>query len=253
MGISGGGGGGGSASQGYQYQNQLSQALSGQSIWGPQAGALTNMYTGATNVANRQAATVPGAAARVGAATSPYGYQGLAALGKIAGGGGPLAQYTTPNNALARQQLSQQSAAIGQDFSRNILPTIRAGAGSLGGMGSSREALAKGVAAGDAARAISQAGTNLYAEQYGIGANAAAAQQQAMLGAGQALPEAAAGVYNLGMQPYQAQWAPYSALAAILGGPTALSSSIQQSQNIGEGWNAGVGNPRNNSFGFQLF
>ena len=98
---------------------------------------------------------------------------GIAGLQNLAGGGGPLAQYAQPNNALAQQQLGQYSQQVGQEFNRNIMPGIRSGAGITGNMGGSRAALAQGVAGGDAARAIAQGGTDLYAQQYGIGAQAA--------------------------------------------------------------------------------
>jgi hypothetical protein len=117
---------------------------------------------------------------------------------------------------------------------------LRTGAGIGGNMGGSREALARGVAAGDASRAIAQGGTDLYAQQYGMGLQAA-----------QALPGAAQGYYNLAMQPYQAAWAPFMTAAGIFGGPTALSG--QQSFGLGESWNQQRGNPQKGNWGFQLF
>jgi hypothetical protein len=224
--MQGGGGGGGSASQGYNYGAQLSQAL--QTIWGPQAAALQNMYSGTSNLMNQQAGTIQGAAQN--AANQALPYSGMQQLG----------QYATPNNQLAQQQLSQYSSQVGQEFARNVLPQLRTGAGIGGNMGGSREALARGVAAGDASRAIAQGGTDLYAQQYGIGAQAAAQ-----------LPQAAQGYYNLAMQPYQAAWAPYTAAAGIFGGPQTLSG--QQSFNLGEQWNNQRGNPTKPSYGFNLF
>jgi hypothetical protein len=226
MGIQGGGGGGGSASRGYDYNAQLQQAM--QTIWGPQAQALQNMYGGVSGLMNQQAGQIGGAAQQ--AANQALPYSGLQ----------QLAQYATPNNDLAQQQLSQYSQQVGQEFGRNIMPQLRTGAGIGGNMGGSREALAQGVAAGDASRAIAQGGTDLYAQQYGMGLQAA-----------QALPGASAGYYNLAMQPYQAQWAPYTAAAGIFGGPTALQAS--QSFGLGENWNSQIGKPTKPSYGFQLF
>jgi hypothetical protein len=226
MGVQGGGGGGGSASQGYNYGAQLSQAL--QTIWGPQAQALQGLYSGTSNLMQQQAPQIQGAAQA--AANQALPYSGMQQLG----------QYATPNNQLAQQQLSQYSQQVGQEFARNIMPQLRSGAGLTNNMGGSRAALAQGVAAGDASRAIAQGGTDLYAQQYGIGAQAS-----------QALPGAAQGYYNLAMQPYQAAWAPYTQAAGIFGGPQALSG--QQSFNLGENWNSQRGNPTKPSYGFSLF
>lgn len=226
MGVQGGGGGGGGASRGYDYAAQLSQAL--QTVWGPQAAALQQMYGGATNLMNQQSGQMFGTASAAANAALPYS------------GMQQLAQYANPNTGLAQKQLSQYSEQVGQEFARNILPQLRTGAGIGGNMGGSREALAKGVAAGDASRAIAQGGTDLYAQQYGIGAQAAAQ-----------LPGAAMGYYNMRMQPYQAAWAPYTAAAGVFGGPTTLSA--QQGINLGESWNAQQQNKQKGSWGFQLF
>lgn len=249
MGIQGGGGGGGSANRGYNYGAQLSQAL--QTIWGPQASALQNMYGGVSNLMNSQAGQVPGAAASYAGATMPYLGNAMGQLNDIARGGGVLGQYAQPNNQLAQRQLSNYSQQVGQEFARNILPQLRSGAGLGGNMGGSREALARGVAGGDAARAIAQGGTDLYAQQYGIGAQSANALQNYRMQAAGALPGAASAYFGMGMQPYQAAWAPYTSAAGIFGGPQVLSG--QQSFNLGENWNNQMGNPQKPSWGFQLF
>ena len=227
MGASGGGGGGGSASQGYNYNSQLSQAL--QTIWGPQAQALQGMYSGVSGLMNQQAGQAQGAA---------QGQVNQLMPGAMAGYNA-LQGYANPNTGLAQEQLSQYSQQVGQEFGRNILPQIRTGAGLSGNMGGSREALAQGVAAGDAAKLIAQGGTDLYGQQYALGAQAASQ-----------LPGAAGQIYNLGMQPYQAAWAPYVTAAGIFGGPTALQGS--QSYGMGEQWNTQKGNPTKPQWGFNL-
>jgi hypothetical protein len=227
MGMQGGGGGGGSASRGYNYGAQLSQAL--QTIWGPQGAALSNMYGGVSNLMNQQAGQVPGAAQQLSGQSLPYAQQGMR----------QMAQFANPNSALARRQLGDYSQQVGQEFARNILPQLRTGAGIGGNMGGSREALARGVAGGDAARAIAQGGTDLYAHQYDLAQSAAGM-----------LPQMAGQYFGLGMQPYQAAWAPYTSAAGIFGGPQALSG--QQSFNLGENWNNQMGNPTRPSWGFNL-
>ncbi len=228
MGVSGGGGGGGSANQGYNYSRGLTQSL--QNIWGPQASALSGMYSGASNLMNTQAAQMPGAANAALGAVNPQAQAGLDLT----------AQYANPNSALASQLLSNYSDQVGQNFNRVIMPGIRSDAGITGNMGGSRAALAQGVAAGDAAQSIAQGATDIYSHQYDVAQQAAAS-----------LPQMASQVYNLAMAPWAAQWAPYSSAAGIFGGPTALSTS--QGQTIGEQWNAALGNPTKPNYGLQLF
>lgn len=225
--IQGGGGGGGSASRGYNYSGNLSQAL--QTIWGPQAAGLQQMYGGVTNLMNQQAGQIGAAANQALGRTMPQAQQGL----------NLMAQYANPNSGLAQKQLGQYSEQVGQEFARNILPQIRTGAGLGGNMGGSRAALAQGVAAGDAAQAIAQGGTDLYAQQYALASQAA-----------QMLPQLASQVFNLGMAPYQARWAPYTSAAGIFGGPQVLSGS--QSIGMGENWNTQRGNPTKGSWGFGI-
>lgn len=228
MGISGGGGGGGSASQGYGYNAQLSQMM--QQIWQPQAAALGGLYGQTSNLMNQQMAQVPGAAQTMANQVMP---QAQNAYNLMAG-------YANPNSQLAQQQLSDYSSQVGQNFQREILPGIRSGAGLAGGMGGSRAAVAQGIAAGDAARAIAQGGTDFYSRQYELGAQAA-----------QQMPQMGAQIYNMGMAPYSAAWAPLTSAAGIFGGPTPLSA--QQSMGYQEDWNAGRGNPTKPQYGFQLF
>jgi hypothetical protein len=221
MGIQGGGGGGGGAQQGYQYNQSLSQQA--QNLWAPNAQALQGLYGQATNLMGQQG-----------------NMQGVAQnVLKGAMGGGALGQYAQPNNQLAAQQLQDYSSQVGQNFNREILPGIRGQAGRTGNMGGSRAALAQGVAAGDAASAIAQQGRGLYADQYGIGAQAAAH-----------LPQAISQMYNLGMAPYSAAWAPLSSAAGIFGGPTVLSTG--QTQAFGEDWNRGTQKGTKPSWGFSL-
>lgn len=199
-----------------------SQALSTQAIWGPQSEALQNMFSGATNLLNKQAGQIPGQAAAIGGQVNPAAMTGLR----------QMQQFANPNSALARQQLAGATADITQNFERSILPTLRTGAGVVGGMGGSREALARGVAAGDASRAISQAGTDIYSHQYDLAQNAAGM-----------LPGMAQDVFNLGMAPSAAAWAPYASAASIYGSPTSLTTSKAQSKS----------GSKSSAYGFNLF
>lgn len=256
MGFSGGSSNNSSSSYGYGYNQSLAQSLnaSTQDVWGGQAPALQNMYGQAGNLAASQqdaGARSQGLVdANMGAVNS-----GIGALQNMAQGGGPLAAYAQPNNALARQQLDAASAAIGENFQRNIMPGITSAAGQVGGIGGSREALARGVAAGDASNAIARAATDIYSQQYGIGAQAAAGQQDAMLSAASGLPGAATSAVNLGMSPYAAAWAPLQSMAQILGGPTVLGNSmgVSQAATLGEDWRQQKSSGRSSQWGFNLF
>lgn len=253
MGISGGSTNSNQSSYGYNSSLAQSVNASTQNIWGPQAGALTSLYGQAGNLANTQQGQV-GAAANNLAQPGVAASQGaLSNLQGIANMQGPLAGYANPNSDLARQQLANATSDITQNFQRNILPSITSGAGLVGGIGGSRQALAQGVAGGDAASAISKAGTDIYNNIYNTGAQAAAGLTDAASSAASAIPGMAQGIYNLGMSPFQAQWAPLTSLAGILGGPTALGQSygLSQAQSIGE--QASQAMSKGKQFGFSFF
>lgn len=215
---------GSSSSSGWGYGYNAAQSM--QDIWGPQASALTGLYGDATALAGKQQTQAPAAATGLVRSLMPGAQSGFQ----------QMVQFANPNSDLARQQTANLADTVGTEFNRAILPGIRSGAGIGGNMGGSREALAKGVAAGDAARAISEGGTNFFANAYNQAANAASQ-----------LPAMAGQVFNLGMTPFQAAWAPLQSLASILGGPTALG----QSQAVGENWQQQMSKSRN--FGFSLW
>jgi hypothetical protein len=228
MGVSGGSSNQESSSNSYGYNQSLAQSM--QSIWAPQASALTGMYGGATALQKQQQQQVPGAARRLGAQVQPAGQFGL----------DQMTQFANPNSGLARRQTADLADTVGTEFGRSILPQITSGAGLGGNIGGSREALAKGVAGGDAARAISSGATDFFSNAYSTAASAASQ-----------LPGMAANVFNLGMQPFQAAWAPMSALAGILGGPTTLNRS--QALNQSENWAQAQSQGASKQFGFSLW
>jgi hypothetical protein len=249
MGMSGGSSN--QSSSGYGYNQSLAQSVNGQQVWQPQAQALTGLYGQAQNLANQQQGQV-GATAQGLANTGTAASQGgLSALSGIANMQGPLAQYANPNSDLARQQLASATGDIQQNFLRNIMPGITSGAGLTGNIGGSRQAIAQGLAGGDAANAIAKAGTDIYSNMWNTGAQAAAGLTDAASQAAGMIPQAAQGLYNLGMSPFQAQWAPLTSLAGILGGPTALSYGLSQAQSMGEQSQQSTG--KSSQFGFSFF
>lgn len=253
MGVSGGSSNQSSQSNSYGYSSNLAESINASNVWGAQTPALTQGYKAASDLAASQQPAVTDAATRYGAQGYADSQAGTGALRDLAAGGGPLAAYATPNNALAKDQLAAMTADIGQQFRESILPGIRSSAGQVGGIGGSREALARGAAAGDAARAIGSAATNLYAQQYATGAQAAAGQTDAMLSAGQALPGAAASSYNLGMMPFQSAWGPIASLMSAIGGPTVLSQGVSRAQSASENWGNSTSSGKSSQFGLSLF
>lgn len=211
-----------------------------QDIWATQAPYLQNLYSAAQGLFGQQQGQVPGAANAYAQEGLGGARAGMASMQDIAATGGPVGQYATPNNALAQQQLSEMSQNIGNEFQRNVLPSLNSAAGIAGAQGGSRNALGRGLAASDAQSQIAQAGTNLYGQQYGIGAQAAGAATQARLNAAGELPGMGASLYNLGMSPYTAQWAPMTALASMIGGPTALTTASSKQSGKKTGFNLGL-------------
>jgi len=217
--------------------SEKSSMNSSQSIWGGQSPFLEYLYSAAQQMQQGQSANVTGAAGSLAAEGLGGARAGMASMQDIASTGGPVGQYAAPNNALAQEQLSQLSQNIGQNFQRDVMPALNSAAGVAGGLGGSRNAIGRGIAASDAQSQIAQAGTNLYGQQYGIGAQAAGAATQARMDAAGQLPGMGQSIYNLGLSPYTAQWAPLTALAGMIGSPQALttakSSGKKKSFNFG--------------------
>ena len=125
-----------------------------------------------------------------------------------------------------------------------------------GGIGGGRHAIAQGVAMGDAAQAVAQAGTSIYGNMYNTAAQAAAGQSDAMLSAGSALPGAATSAYNLGMSPFSsASGGRIHSSPRILGGPTVLGSSYGMSQAASgaENWGTATSKGKSSQLGLNLW
>lgn len=246
-----------SSSNSYGYSENLAQSLnsSQSNVWGDQAPYLKQGYQSASNLAARQQPQVEAAAGKYGAQGYGDSQAGVGALRDMAGTGGASAAYASPNNALAQTQLAAMTSDIGDQFRRSILPGIQSSAGQVGAIGGSRAALAKGVAAGDAARAIGTAASDLYGQQYQIGAGAAAQADSNRINAGGALPGAAQASYNLGLSPFSSAWGPIQSMMSSIGGPTVLSNSygVSQAQSGSENWGTSTGSSSGRNFGFQFF
>ena len=108
------------------------------------------------------------------------------------------------NNPYLSAQIQGLGADMGNFYQNQILPGIASSAGLNGQFGGSRQSVAAGMAGQDLARQFQQGATTLRSNAYDSG-------MQNMMG-----------LYNLGMQPYQAQWAPFAQYANLLGAPTVL-------------------------------
>ena len=145
MGFTSGSSNQSSSSNQYGYSDSLAQSLnqSTQNVWAPQGGALSNLYGRATNLANQQQGQIGGVANQLAGQGGQDTRVGIDALRSIAGGGGPLSQFATPNSALAQQQLSDATSNIQQQMQRVTMPGIQTAAGvpaalAAGGRGSRR-------------------------------------------------------------------------------------------------------------------
>ena len=248
MGVSGG--------KSSQASGQATSGLGGQAsfgatdIWGQQIPGFAQLYNQAMGLQQQQQAVAPGTAQNLVA-----GYMPAVNAGHIEPA--EHCRRRIPDRAFCYAEQRAGATAtvgdvgdIGTNFARNIMPQLRTGAGIGGNMGGSREALARGVAAGDASRSISNAATDLYGQQYGIAANAAAGATDARLNAANALPGAASQAFNLGMSPFQSAWAPIAALAQILGDPTILQRTASGGWDLNRGSSSSQG--RSSQFGLQL-
>jgi hypothetical protein len=257
MGVSSGSSNQSSSSNSYGYSQNLAQSInaSQSNVWGDQARFLTSGYSQASDLSKQQSGTIQQDAAKYGTQGYSDSQAGVGALRDVAGSGGASATYANPNNDLAKSQLAAMTADIGDQFRRSILPSIQSSAGQVGAIGGSRAALAKGVAAGDASRAISSAATDLYGQQYQIGASSAAQADSNRINAGGALPGAATASYNLGLSPYSSAWGPISSMMAAIGGPTVLSNSmgVSQAQSGSENWGQSSSSGSSRNWGFQFF
>jgi len=213
---------------------------SSQAIWGGQSPFLEQLYNSAQGLFNQQQGPVWANSTGLAQEGLAAGRAGINSMQDIARSGGPVGQYAQPNNALASQQLAAMSGDIGQNLQRNVMPSLNSAAGVAGGLGGSRNAIGRGLAASDAQRQIADAGTNLYGRQYEIGAQAAGAATQARLGAASELPGMGASQYNLGMSPFTAMWAPMTALASMIGSPTPLTTASSSQKSSKKSFNFGL-------------
>jgi hypothetical protein len=181
---------------------QGNQATSGQGVWGAQQGALGDLY---------------GQSQGLMAGTNPYGQQ-AAGLGQA--GQAAWQQQLTPGQNPYFDQAVQASIDQATDsFKRGTLADLDARSAGVGQLGSSRDRLATGEAAGLFGQSIAQTAAQQRAQQYS-GDQDRALQAIGMTG---------------NMQ--QSAYSPLSVAASLIGGPTVLS----QAQSSGWGDSSSMG------------
>ena len=197
---------GGTQGSGQQSTNLSGQqSTSGQNVWGAQGGALNDLY---------------GQAQALMGGGSPYGQAG-AAVGQ-AGTQAWQGQLTPGSNPYFDQAVQASIDQATDSFKRQVLPELDARSAGAGQLGSSRDRLATGEAAGLFGQSVAQTAAQQRAQQY-------SGDQSRALQA-------------IGMTPamQQGQYAPLSVAASLIGGPTVLNQA--QASGWGEaqssGWSA---------------
>lgn len=169
------------------------------------------------------------------------GAQGQGLLGGIGAAQQGLLNFD--NSAAQQAQIGQLGDELGAFFQNQILPGIGRTAVGVGGLGGSRQGVAQGIAAGEAARAFSGGVADIMSS----GRAQQLAALQGAVGAGSAGIQGAGQLFGLGAAPFSAQFSPLLNLASIIGGPTVLSENQASSQSRTSSRSS------SGSFGFGLF
>jgi len=239
MGFSSGSSQSNSQSNGYGYSlsNAISENASGQTIYGPQAAQLNNLYEKAGWQANNSWGDVANMRATNVLSQNVVG-SGMGAMGEIATGGGPLSNFVAPNNELVQRQIGDLGQTMGDFFNQQLMPGITGSAIGAGGYGGGRNQIATGLAAGEVADAYQQGVTGIMSNAYNQALGAAGMQSQNQIAAQGALNQSAQSLTNLGLANLNSMWAPLQNYQGLLGAPITLGSSYgysaanQQSENI---------------------
>ncbi len=156
-------------------------------------------------------------------------YAGDLAGGLMQGAGGWMSPGSNPaiQNLMARSQmtnpfLENQIQSYGQDlgsfFQNQILPGITSQAGLSGQFGGSRHGIGAGLAGQGIMDQFARGASQMRYDNYNSGQQAANfAGNLANSGIGQM-----GDLYNLGMSPWSAAWAPLQNMGALMGTPTVL-------------------------------
>jgi hypothetical protein len=200
-----------------ESQNASQQASTGanisgseQNVWGSQAPALGDLYASAQNVLGSGNALAQPAA------------QAL------------QSQLTPGVNPYFSQSLDQAISAATQGFTRDVLPQLKSNAVGMNNLGTTRDQLATGEAAGMFGQGLTRMVADMSTQQY-------TADQNRALQALMAAPQIS------GMQ-----WQPQQVAAGMIGGPTVLGSSFGQGWQTSQGTSQGTGSGYSKGSGFNF-
>lgn len=183
-----------------------SKSSSNSWVWDPQAQALSGLY-------NSAGAQLP--MATHGIRDLTFGQDGGGGLlGSGLGMAGNLGMLGSIGNPFVMNQIGQLGNQLGSFWQNQIQPGIRSDFTGLGQLGSSRQAVAEGLATDSLFRNFASGAGDL------LGQSA-----QLALGANQAGLESLGGLQSLGLGGY---FGPYATLAGIYGNPTVLSNSTNK-------------------------
>lgn len=155
-------------------------------------------------------------------------------------------------NDILQQQIEGLGSDLGKFFNEQLLPGITSEGVMSGNLGGGRQGVAQGAAAGEVARQFSQGVTALRSAdqaQKDTVANNLTGARTAAAGVGLgALPS----VLGLSQAGLTADMLPAQLLAAILGGPTTLTDSLQTSDSMSTGQSSAASKSKGGSSGFNF-
>lgn len=192
------------------------------------------LYSGATGVADRAANLVPALADQARQLFAG----GVSFLDDLQAAGAPDAgaDYLAARVAGESPVLEEQIGALGEDLSRffgeELNPQITEAAVRSGALGGGRQGVAQGLASEAVAREFARGATSLRAADVAardaaardLSGNLRATEANRIAAAGTGLG-ALPGLFGIAQGGFGAEFAPYQALASILGGPVTLAGS----------------------------
>ncbi|GAG20947.1 unnamed protein product, partial [marine sediment metagenome] len=145
--------------------------------------------------------------------------QGQQFLGGLQNAGNQLNQFMGPG--FMQQQIGALGQATQQNFG-DLLGQIGGGASMSGGFGGTRQGVAEGVGLSRANTSFQQGVGNIMQQDLGRRQNAALGQAGIQNQANMGGIQGANSLFNLGMAPFQSQFAPLTNFANLVGQPTVL-------------------------------
>jgi hypothetical protein len=180
--------------------------------------------------------------------------------------GGGYGAYT-PNPQLTGV-VNGLAGDYNNNLTRNVLPAIRRNASAMGQVGSSRQGIAEGLAAGESQTGLANAVAGLYSQdynnsmnrdlsRYGTDVGAFLTNQGQMLGYDSQQRALDQSQFGLGLQAYglanQGDWSGLNNAGNIYGSLTGSNNSTTTSGSTGGGWGGLLGGAlAGGSFGRQM-